>query len=101
MALFNNVSKEEKDAQKLQEMMNRFGLDHLSQKDYESCKKIINDLLGLGLIKAGMALSFAKGEEQCKVGYLSAMVEQNWIIIRQLDEMNQRLDWMMRKFSEQ
>lgn len=101
MALFNNVSKEEKEAQKIQEMMTRLGLERLSPKDYESCKKILNDMAGLGLMKAGMALSFAKSEEQCKVGYLSAMVEQNWIVIRQLDELNQRLDWMMRKMSEQ
>lgn len=96
MALFNDVSKQEKNEQKIQEMMNRLGLDRLSDADYKSCKKILNDLFGLGLMKAGMALSFAKSEEQCKVGYLSAMVEQNWIIIRQLDELNQRLDWMMR-----
>lgn len=91
MALFNDVSKQEKNEQKVQEMMQRFGLSNLSESDYRSCKKILNDLMGLGLMKAGMALSFAKGEEQCKVGYLSAIVEQNWIIIRQLDEINQSL----------
>lgn len=95
MALFNGTSKQEKQEQQEQAMMNRLGLDRISPRDYQSCKKIFNDLSGLGLMKAGMALSFAKGEEQCKVGYLSALVEQNWIIIRQLDELNQRLDWMM------
>lgn len=100
MALFNNNSNQEKDSQKVEQMMNRYGLNHLSPKDYESCKKIFYDLFGLGLSRANMALSFTKSEERCKVGYLSAMVEQNWIIIRQLDELNQRLDWMMRDQSE-
>lgn len=100
MALFNDVSKQEKNEQKVQEMMQRFGLSNLSPEDYKSCKKIINDLFGLGVMKAGMAFSFAKAEEQCKVSYLSAMVEQNWIIIRQLDELNQRLDWIMRNQSK-
>lgn len=101
MALFNNVSKEEKEEKEIQDLMNRFGLDRLSPNDYKSCKKIISDLAGLGFAKAAMLLSFGKNEDRCKVGYLSAMVEQNWIVIRQLDELNQRLDWMMRKMSEQ
>ncbi|ABF33863.1 hypothetical protein ACPWVV_000218 [Streptococcus pyogenes] len=33
-----------------------------------------------------MALSFAKAEEQVKVTYLSALVEQNWILISQNQE---------------
>lgn len=100
MALFNNEAKQEKQEKQIQAMMNRYGLDRLSEEDFKSCQKIFYDLAGLGLMKTGMALSFAKGEEQCKVGYLSALVEQNWIIIRQLDEMNQRFDWMMRKLNQ-
>lgn len=100
MGLFDGVSKEEKQAQKVQEMMERFGLNNLSEADYKSCQKIINDLAGVGLMKAGIALSFGKAEDQCKIAYLSALVEQNWIVIRQYDEMNQRLDWIMRKMQE-
>ncbi|HGI4981335.1 TPA: hypothetical protein ACJS04_001023 [Streptococcus agalactiae] len=47
---------------------------------------MINDLAGNGFFKAGMALSFAKAEEQAKVTYLSALVEQNWILISQNQE---------------
>lgn len=99
MALFNDEKRQQKEEQKAQEIMERFGLNNLSDADYKSCIKIVRDLTGLGLMKAGMALSFAKSEEQCKVGFLSAMVEQNWIMIRQLDEVNQRLDWIMRNKS--
>ena len=30
--------------------------------------------------------------EQAKVGYLSALVKQNWIIIRKFDELNKKLN---------
>ena len=63
----------------------------MNEKDLESVKKIVSDLFGNGLLKAGMALSFAKAEEQAKVTYLSALVEQNWIIIRQLDRISKCL----------
>ena len=40
----------------------------------------------------GMALSFAKAEEQAKVTYLSAITEQNWMIIRQLSRLNKNIE---------
>ena len=93
MALFGTKeTKEEKKKRKEKELLDRYGLSEVDQKDIQSIKKIINDLSGNGLLKAGMALSFASGEEQAKVTYLSALVEQNWIIIRQLDRISRKLD---------
>lgn len=54
--------------------------------DYQ-VRNIMADLAGNRLLKAGMALSFDKAEEQAKVTYLSALVEQNWINIKQQDEL--------------
>lgn len=67
--------------------LNKRGLKGLSTDVQQQVNNISGDLAGNGLIKAGMAFSFAKAEEQAKVGYLSALVEQNWIIIKQQDEM--------------
>ncbi|MFQ8652483.1 hypothetical protein [Hominilimicola sp.] len=94
MALFGNgkETKEEKQERKNQELLAKYGLENMTDKDLESIRNIINDLMGNGLFKTGMALSFAKAEEQAKVTYLSALVEQNWIIIRQLDQINKKLD---------
>ena len=93
MALFGTKeTKEEKQKRKEKELLDRYGLSEVDQKDIQSIKKIINDLSGNGLLKAGMALSFASEEEQAKVTYLSALVEQNWIIIRQLDRISRKLD---------
>lgn len=83
---------ERKQQEQLDKMLDQYGLAELSPEDVSSIRKIATDLAGLGLGKAGMALSFAKVEEQAKVGYLSALVEQNWIMIRQLDRLNKKLD---------
>lgn len=85
-------TKEEKQKTKTDEMMKKYGLDGMEGKDVESVKRIVNDLVGNNFFKAGMALSFAKAEDQAKVTYLSALVEQNWIIIRQLNEISRKLD---------
>lgn len=83
------MSKQEKEMEKF---MDRYQLEDLSEKDMVILKKIADDLIGNNLFKAGMALSFAKAEEQAKVTYLSALVEQNWMIIRKLDEISNKLD---------
>lgn len=85
-------TKEEKNTRQTAELMARYGLDTISEKDRQSIQNIINDLAGSGLMKAGVALSFGKAEDQLKIGYLSALVEQNWIIIRQLDRLNKALE---------
>lgn len=87
----NKESKEEKATRETAELMSRYGLETLSEKDKESIRKIIGDLSGLGLMKAGILLG-GKAEDTAKLGYLSALVEQNWIMIRQLDQINKKLD---------
>ncbi len=98
MALFN--SKENKDDKKQQEINNfmaKYQLEEIDDKDLVIIKKIATDLIGNNLLKAGMALSFAKAEEQAKVSYLSALVNQNWIMIRQLNNISNKLDKLLDK----
>lgn len=98
MALFN--SKETKDDKKQQEInkfMEKYQLEEIDDKDLVIIKKIATDLIGNNLLKAGMALSFAKAEEQAKVSYLSALVNQNWIMIRQLNNISNKLDKLLDK----
>ena len=87
MALFGDKeSKEEKQARKVAELLERYGLDSLSDaRDLESVKKIANDLSGNALIAAGAALQ-GKGTDAAMLTYFAALIEQNWIIIRQLDK---------------
>ena len=97
MALFGGKSKEEKEQEKLQQFMERYQLEDLDEKDAIVLQRIAVDLAGNSWFKAGMALSFAKAEEQAKVGYLSALVEQNWMIIRQLSRLNKNLEKLQEK----
>lgn len=96
MAIFGK-SKEEKQEEKLQKFMERYQLEDLDDKDMKVLQRIATDLTGNSFFKVGMALSFAKAEEQAKVGYLSALVEQNWMIIRQLSRLNKGVETLLEK----
>lgn len=98
MGLFGEKkTKEEKQREKLQSFMERYQLEDLDEKDLIVLERIANDLVGNNLFKAGMALSFTKVEEQAKVTYLSALVEQNWMIIRQLSRLNKNIEELKEK----
>lgn len=93
MGLFGEKqTKEEKEMEQMRKFMEKYQLEDIDQKDMVVLRRIANDLAGNGFFKAGMALSFAKAEEQAKVTYLSALVEQNWVIIRQLSRLNKNLE---------
>lgn len=92
-------SKEKKELKKAQKeqalvesLMQQYGLSEIDAKDKELLLKVMNDLRSMGLMKAGIALSFGKAADQVTIGYLSALVEQNFIIIRQLDKIRKSLE---------
>lgn len=90
MALFNSTSKEEKQSQKVYETLHKYGLEELSDpRDVESVKQIAAKLAGSNLIGIGTALS-GLPQDVAKMSLLQAIVEQNWIIIRQLDKLNSK-----------
>ena len=90
MALFNSTSKEEKQIQKVYETLHKYGLEELSDPlDVESVKQIAAKLAGSNLIGIGTALS-GLPQDVAKMSLLQAIVEQNWIIIRQLDKLNSK-----------
>ena len=93
MALFGGKeTKEEKQARKAQELLEKYGLQELSDpRDLESVKNISLTLVGNPFLELGTSLS-AKSEDLVKMNYLSAITEQNWIIIRQLDRLNKNLE---------
>ena len=95
MALFGEKkTKEEKQQEQLDKFMEKYQLEDLDEKDLMVLQRIAGDLAGNNLLKAGMALSFAKAEEQAKVTYLSTLVEQNWMVIRLLGRINKNIEEM-------
>lgn len=91
MAFFGGKeSKEDKQAKKVEELLQRYGLEELSDsQDLASVQAIASNLAGNNLITFGTALS-GKSEDVAKLTYLQALIEQNWIIIRQLDRLNKK-----------
>lgn len=88
MALFNKESKEEKQAQKLQALLEKYGLEDINDPlTARAVQGIATTMTASSLVSLGSALQF-KGEEMAKIDCLRAIIEQNFIIIRQLDKLS-------------
>lgn len=93
MALFGNndgKTKEEKKEEKIAAKLERFGLGELSDPaSREDVKKVLDGLVGTMAMETGMTLTLTKNvEDVLPVYYQRALIEQNWIIIKQLDQIN-------------
>ena len=94
MALFKSAEdKAAEQAKKEKELLEKYGVSNLSYpEDLESVKKIAQELYGASLLETGMKLNMAKPEAQLPVSYQRAIMEQNFIIIRQLDRIAKLLE---------
>lgn len=88
----NKETKEEKAARKAQAILDRYELGKLSHEYANAVKGISLELAGTGMMEFGSLLSGMKSEDTLKISYLNALIEQNWIIIRQLDEISKKLN---------
>ena len=95
MALFggNKETKEEKTARKQQEMLDKYRLGDISDPDdIQSVQKIVTELMGTGLMELGATLApNVNTHTQIQTYYQRAILEQNFIIIRQLDRISKLL----------
>lgn len=92
MGLFGN--QEEKDAkkeEKAQKLMAKYGLDNLSPEYREMVKNINYELMGSGALEMATKLNFStKPEDNLKISYLNTLVQQNWMIIKLLDDLKNK-----------
>ena len=78
-----------------QEMLAEYDLDGISnQEDLDSVKKIVAELCGTGLMKIP---SIEGTNKSAHLFFQKAMLEQNWIIIRQLDRLNKNMEKILSK----
>lgn len=84
MALFGN--NEAKQEEKLERLMQKYHLEDVSRDIAPQVKEINQELLGTGMMEAGMKISMAKADDILKISYLNAIMKQNFIIIRLLDK---------------
>lgn len=98
MALFGGKekeTKEEKEARKERELLEKYGLQNLTNvEDIASVRKIVSELSGTGLMELGIALGGGNEKDVLKnqLYYQRAIVEQNFILIRQLDRIASLLE---------
>ena len=90
MGLFGNG--DDKKEQKVQALMQRYGLEGLSDpRDRQAVQNIATNLAGNKLIEVG-ALLQGNSADSAKMSYLNAIMEQNFIMIRQLDRIAKALE---------
>ena len=94
MAFFKSADEKASEQEKREKkLLQKYGLDTITDpNDLESIKKIANELLGTGFGEAGLKIGMAKPEVTVPISYQRAIVEQNFIIIRQLDRIAKLLD---------
>jgi len=92
MALFGTPEeKEAKNEEKMRKLMEKYELQNLSSEYQNAVKNINQELAGSKLFEAGMKIGMNyKPEDMLKIQYLHAIMEQNWIIIRLLDELKSK-----------
>ena len=74
---------------KIQEVMAKYGLEDVDRQYVPAVKEIAKELSGTGLMSAGATLGGANEKDLLKVQmyYQKAIIDQNFIIIRQLDQL--------------
>ena len=94
MAFFKSAEdKAAEQAQKERELLEKYGMSGLTKpEDLESVKKIAAELAGSGFAELGMKLSMKSPEVMLPISYQRTIMEQNFIIIRQLDRIAKLLD---------
>lgn len=94
MGLFK--SEEEKQAkkeEKMHQIMAKYELNELEDKYKNAVKNINSELAGTGAMEFGNMISFdEKTAARLNTYYMNALIQQNWIIIRQLNEINKNLN---------
>lgn len=81
--MFGN--NEEKKQEKVNKLMERYKITNVSSDISEDVLAIAQDLAGNKMIELGTLLQ-GNGSDAVKMSYLSAIMKQNFIIIKLLDE---------------
>ncbi|MDD3230956.1 MAG: hypothetical protein PHE09_17330 [Oscillospiraceae bacterium] len=95
--MFGGKSKEEKQAEHLDEFKQQHHIEDMDEKYSENIKNIADRLIVTGPDDEGIALNSSNSANQIKVAYLSALVEQNWILMQQLDQLNKNIEKLQKK----
>lgn len=85
MDIRSKENKERKRLESLNARIKELGLENLSSEERKQVKSILYNLCGTGLIAFG-----CNAEDDAKISLLQSIVEQNWLIIKKLDQLCKR-----------
>lgn len=89
----NQTKELTKNEEKMQKLLNKYELSNLSKEYHNAIRNINYELIGSGLNEFRNLLSSdPKISSRVQIQFLNSLVQQNWIIIRQLNEISKKLD---------
>lgn len=93
MSLFKSEEeKQQANEEKTRKILAKYGLESINSEFAPQVKDIASKLVGVDLIEAGNVLGASKDIDLVSSKRLGAIMQQNWIIIRLLDQINKKLD---------
>lgn len=95
MGLLNNLEKkaQEKEDAKTQELIEKYQLNGIGEEYKKAIYEVNKTIAGTKLIQAGSLLSRDPlGYAEAQSSFQYAIIQQNWIIIKQLNEISKKLD---------
>lgn len=96
MAIFG---KQEMSDEKAQKVLAKYGLENIDPQYAEAVREIAQELVGTGLMEFGLKLGSGSEKDILKqqAYYQGAILKQNFIMIRQLDQISYMLEQMTRR----
>ncbi len=94
MGLFKSQEEKQKILEeKTRKVLEKYNLTGISTEYTDAIKNINSELAGSGLSEFGNLLAPDQNTSlRVQTQFLNAIVQQNWIIIRQLDQLNKKLE---------
>lgn len=93
MAIFKtNEERAEIQAQKDLELLKKYGLENLNDPyTVQAIKEMVSGMAGFKWFQSGYAIGL-QGEKAVDLQMKKTLIDQNFILIRQLDEINRKLN---------
>lgn len=93
----NKKELSQKEENTLKKIIDDYKLNDLSPEDIEIIRKIAFYVSDNLWYKDSLTRAFTNPEEKARVNYIETLVDQNWLIIKQLNSLNSKLDKLLKK----
>lgn len=93
MGLFKSEEeKQQANEEKLKRLMTKYHLEDINRDYAQQVKEIAQYMVGIDILEAGNTLGTTVKPDIIVARRLGAIMQQNWIMIRLLDDISKKLD---------